>query len=332
MISLFIVESPFQLISAIEAKSNFCISDSLLVIRYSLDKKNNIQLKKLVGLVKWKAVIEVESTFSIFDSNIKLLYLLLKLKSCDYDHVFIGEYRSWVHRSFFCNLESSGYYLLDDGAASLSIFKEYVIGDKIFEYGAKFDALLLFLCKVKKIETHCDVSFKFFSSFDIPIEYAVKNNFQFIKEKMMNPNILDNTTYFFGAPLAELGILSIETEMSLIKSISDSYMEKNRSFIYISHRRESDKKLNKIKSVLDIEIFEFEFPAEIELVFRNEKPESIASFYSTVLQTLPAIYSFKAVTAYKIPLHEINLKFQKSISGVYQEYDNSNVTDVMDVN
>lgn len=321
MTSLFVIESPFQLLSAIEAKQKFHILDAMLIVRYTLDTQTNLQIDRLLKISPWEKVIEIKSIFSIFDSNLKLSIQLFKLKNIKFDNIFIGEYRSWVLRSFLYNLDANNYYLLDDGAASLTVYNQYVKEKRqpVLQ-PSKLDTILLGLYKLMGLHTHGSVNLLFFTSFDIYTENCVKNDFSYIKKRMSEQTILQNTTYFFGAPLSEGNIISESHELAYIQEIINYHAAIGRDLVYVPHRRESAQKKEKIRALNNIAMSTFEFPAEIEFIFRKELPDTIASFYSTVLQTLPKIYSFREVTAFEIPLQTIAKKSQQSIDFVYNEY------------
>lgn len=326
--NLFIIESPFQLLSAFEA-NYFFNEESLLVIKYNGNVNNDEQLRKLKNrMSNFKNLIEIRPIFCNFDSNIQLLKLLKKFinKEKRYSKIFIGDYRSFHMRKFFDSLQSNECYLLDDGNATLDIFryvdlkkdKYYFSGIKgnIKKWVYRFELLLF---KLNKYPICRKVSF--FTCFDIASENnfkLIKHNFEYIKtiEKAKKGK---NMVYFYGSNL-ELLDINNELELEYLKYIVDYYQKRNIDMVYIPHRNESQAKISNIKNKLSINIKINEYPAEIQLALDEDIPNHISSFVSSVLLTLPSIYYFDSVVSFMFPLEFVKSKYRQEINTVKEEY------------
>jgi hypothetical protein len=68
--NLYIVESPLQLLSAVEANEYFTGS-SMLILKYNTNKKTNIQLKNIIEkFSNFNNLLEIYPSISNFDTNI----------------------------------------------------------------------------------------------------------------------------------------------------------------------------------------------------------------------------------------------------------------------
>ena len=131
--NLFIVESPFQLLSAIEASHTFPSDSNLLIIKYLPEQKNssinNSQFDLLIKLKSWDKIIKIKHKRSYFLSDLKLFFCIKKIPKVNL--IFIGELRSWYMRQYLNILDNNGCYLLDDGTASI-LMQETIISDQSY--------------------------------------------------------------------------------------------------------------------------------------------------------------------------------------------------------
>lgn len=295
--NLFIIESPFQLLSAIEASKYFNDEKNLFVIKYNKKESNIIQLKKIKNLFKLDNVVEIKALISNFDSNIQLFILLKKFakESIVFNKIFIGEYRSFHMRKFFDYFFKAESYCLDDGNITYQIFQ--LIKEKKDEYF--FDNSFKGLLK-KNLYTLQSIIFglnglgikrdiKLFTCFDIPKEDKhIIHKFSNIKKKY-EVSESKNMVYFYGAYLEMVGI-SKEKQVEYFKQVIDFFKKLNLEIVYLPHRLENEDKLNLIKDKLNLKIIKNEFPAEIQVLVDGFIPEHIASFASSVLGTLPKMF------------------------------------------
>lgn len=333
--NLFIVESPFQLLSAIEANKYFENEENVLIIKYSsyrTHKQNNEQMSLLKSYITWNRIYEIKPSFSTKQSNLKLLYFIKKIKKryTSINRIFIGEYRSWVEREYLNILNPKQCFILDDGNMTIELQKSFIPTAEYYYFGSSlmkkfidklqhkiFTFLLFGLNKIRK-DINIFTCFNLESYSDKQI--IIKHSFEYLKEKSEEKEILENTVYFFGANLSELDLISEQEEMKILKKISYYFNDKNIKLIYLPHRRELPKKLEFIKNNLGIELRYSKYPAEIEFILMNEKPQYLASIVSTALHTVSKIVSFDEIIAFKLPLDKINKMYLEDIVTTYEEY------------
>ena len=130
--NLYVVESPFQLLSALEARNHFKKSYSVLLLKYSgsSNQKNDFQLKKIISKFNnFDEIIEIQPfSGSLLEANFRLLIMLkiFQIKKVRFVKVFIGEFRSWYHRAFLDVLSPKQNFLLDDGNITIELQKKYI--------------------------------------------------------------------------------------------------------------------------------------------------------------------------------------------------------------
>ena len=88
-------------------------------------------------------------------------------------------------------------------------------------------------------------------------------------------------------------------------------------FVYIPHRGESEAKLNILASN-NILVKKINLPCEIFLLMSDELPHRIASFYSTILSTLPLFLELEAIDSFVIERNQITKKHRYGISKCYE--------------
>lgn len=333
--NLFIVESPFQLLSAIEANNYFKNEENILIIKYSsyrTHKQNNAQMSLLKSYIDWNKVYEIESSISTKQSNLKLLFFIKKIKK-DYtsiNKILIGEYRSWVEREYFNVLNPKQCFILDDGNMTIELQKSFIPTAKYYYFGSSFlkksidklqhkifTFLLFGLNRTRK-----DINI--FTCFNLEAhsrdQVIIKHSFEYLKGKNKQKEILKNTVYFFGGNLSELELISQEEEINILKKVFKYFINRNIKMVYLPHRRESSQKLEYIRDILRIPLRHSTYPAEIEFVVMEELPQYLASFMSTALHTVSSIVEFEEVIAFQIPYTIINKIYLEDIVTTYEEY------------
>lgn len=332
--NLFVVESPFQLISAIEASYAHPSSENLLIVKYRpsvSNKINNDQLDRLLKLKKWDRLIKIKHPTSYFISDIKLLSNIKKISNVDL--VFIGEIRSWYMRQYCNILKNKGCYLLDDGTATITM-QDIVIKNqsyymlKSFKFKIKlllnYLILLFFFRRFYRLNSRINL----FTCFNIekcfPGQIIEKHNFSYLKKVSSEKRILPRTAYFFGGVEDSENILPEEILFNELAKVKKYYDSNGISLIYIPHRRENAQKIRKIKKEIGCKILYFVNPAEVEFIFMHEIPEYISSFCSTALYTVSLMFDYKKKSfAFFLPLEKMSAINKKELGTLYQEYKKS---------
>lgn len=322
--NVFLIETPLQLLNAIEAKEYFKDMKSLLIVKYSGNAKNDLQIDQLLKLSQWDKIIYIRSNISKMITNFKALLFLRYLKklSHQYEYIFIGEFQSHTFQSFCKNLEVKKCFILDDGVYTINLQKNILSKDKHIH--EKEDALAIVKTAIKKIlglNDNKNITMHLFTCFDLEPhnkQLIIPNNYYFVKKMVLNEIKIIESVYFYNSAISEQGIMRLEDELLMLEKVDAYYKEMGKQITYIPHRFDSTVKLNKIQK-MNIPIKKLEYLAEIEPLFNGELAGEMASFFSTTLYTLPKIYNFNRVQAFKIPRHYILEDKQNSLEELYTD-------------
>lgn len=339
MKNLFVVQSPFQLLSAIEAANYFSQDQNILVVSYSPEEINNRQMDLVMSsFCQWENVFVTPPVRYIFEIGLKQLWVLKQMCRAKYqpDRVFIGEYRSWQMFQYFYTLSPHEWFLLDDGNATLHVQKEFI--SKMCQYpvtnlkerfkrAVLMTVLGLNTTKINVVNLFTCFKLEPFSSEQKVLMHA----FEYTKAKVRDRRVDLSKIFFFGSNLSGIGMLSERREIVLLKEIADYYEHRGLTMVYVPHRRESAGKIDKIRKALNVEILLFNVPAEIQFANMEILPKGIAAFFSTVLFTLPKIVTLDSVDAFRLSSAELAEHYRLGTNQVYADYLQSGDINVIDI-
>ncbi len=328
MKSLVIIESPFQLLSAIEAQNNFKIDDLIIVIKYTNNPKTNNQIDWILSKNSFKKIIKLPKfkKISINDYLLAFLIFIWKIRKASFNYIFVGEPRSVIMKCFILNLKHNNYYLLDDGSSTI-IIQNQIIKDNdssiLNQHLSKGMTFRKIFFKILGLKYNFNISANFFTCFNlksIENQDILKHNFYHIQE-IGKKDSLDNTVYFIGGNLSEIEAIDQEKEVYLISKIAEYYKIKGLKIIYCCHRRESKIKLDKISNISNISKLYFpEYPLELEFIIKNISAKHISSFCSTALYTSTLIFKPDSSVMFKIPVEYIYEPYLIEFEGLEQNF------------
>lgn len=331
MNNLFVVESPLQLLNAIEAKHFFHDTSSILVVRYTKNGYGNRQINNLLELTKWDKVLGFK--YSGKADFLKSLFVIKKLRSNNnFTNIFLGDYRNHWMKLFIANLTYDNVYLLDDGAGTLFLQKS--LSPDIISRGKQASIIKKLLLNSLSLKDYLkgDDILHLFTMFDLTShqgQKVIKNRFDFLKSLIKDGIAWEEDKIFFlGSNLSEMKIVSQEFYVKFIGIIREHY--KNMEMVYIPHRGEDVSKLRDIKDKYKICIKKFDHIIEVAFVLENIKPLHIASFYSVALYTLRQIYPDTRIDAILLPDAELDFQYRQNIKTVYGYY--KNYMNVLEIN
>ena len=277
MKSLFIVISPFQIISAQNARDELCLSainEIWILNRHESGTSGYSQIKNVLDK-KWSKVVwTTDSTQRGVLRVLKRLLFIITSFAWRYDFVFLGEPRSSSQNAIGKALGGEIWYL-DDGTSSIRLIDQVLSGQKVKLYT---------IFGTRELEKKS--------------QGAVVENKKFFLD-YNPPKPVNNEVIFIGQSLSETNILSRAQEIAQIQEV---YSNEWRKITYISHRNDHPEKL-KIISRTGIQILGLNIPLEIYYKSHPVLPAKIIGWFSTALFTL-----HKAYPQIEIEFHEINLQ------------------------
>jgi alpha-2,8-polysialyltransferase (POLYST) len=345
MKNVFLVKTPLQLLNAMEAKYFFNLDKKQCVLIIMGDRKSQHQLLMLSEAVdEWEDVIVLNNVclffgnpfnkcnsfwfkcfgrINFFNKSIFNIRRLNKISRYigDVDYIFLG-YVKYVFMRHFANITPhKKIYLLDDGSATLIVANQRNQGITVdSDIGFK-GWLKLFVKKFfQGIKSQDLKHYNYFTMYDIDSsadDLIVRNDYRYLRS---SSELLPVTSdiYFIGGPLSEVGMLSQDSYFDHLRRVQKFYSGKK--IIYVAHRRESKDKLDKIKTELDFEVKLFDYPIEYQLAFVGPRPEIVASFVSTALDSCRIIFS-KKIKLVSFKLESQNGSRRKQLKLMYKSYE-----------
>lgn len=336
MKSIFFIRTSLEMLGAIEARKQFGITNTLLIIKS--DKRQDSTINFLIEKSgDWNNIIRTKKKTSY---GVSWLKLIKKLKKEKYKYLFT---RAFPIASYFVNnLTYEKLYILDDGAATIAIAKDYKNTGNLTKrfslfkgknkIGFKYDLVQKIYAsnKIKIDENVTDVNF--FTFYDLPNyekdEY-VQNNFTWLHSlKNDSKKESNNKIYLIGTAVVDSKILLFEDYFTTLKRISEFY--KDKEIVYVPHKREDNKELKILEKELSFKIRRNKFNIELDFLLNNEYPTHITGTISTALITLKDIYKESVIDFFNFDNTKIIENKKKEIIDVYkyqEKYINHNRLD-----
>lgn len=292
--NIIIVETPMELINAIEAANYFNCTDSTLYIHSFYDKNIFFTLLDRFGwrgeryfflddTIDWSK--PSESYWRQFLRKRRIEKIIRHAGEANY--LFI-DYVRYHMRHVANNVKHNRLILLDGGTDALRVAamrfqpmpESYsvktlrsIIAEKLFGWN------------IKEIP-----SVTFYSSYDFEIrdgDYLIKNEYELTRAKLMNC-AKSTIVYFLGQPLVEDGYVSNDTYLNYIEKFVTEYGHDD--IVYVAHPRESSKSLNSYLKSKGITKCSFDYPVEIQMMMSGVFPRAVVSFFSSAIDNCRLIF------------------------------------------
>ncbi|WNW02303.1 hypothetical protein RRF68_02450 [Tenacibaculum sp. HL-MS23] len=324
MKSIFFIRTSLEMLGAIEARKQFGVIDTLLIIKSDRrqDSTINFLIKKSEG---WNNIIRTKKKTSY---GISWLKLVKKLNKEKYKYLFT---RAFPIASYFVNnLNYEKLYILDDGAATIAIAKEYKNTGNLTKrfslfkgknkVGFKYDLVQKIYAsnKIKIDEDVTDVNFfTFYNLPDYENNEYVQNNFTWLHSLKNNSKKENsNKVYLIGTAVVDSKILLFEDYFTTLKRISEFY--KDKEIVYVPHKREDSKELKTLEKELNFNIRRNKFNIELDFLLNNEFPTHVTGTISTALIILKGIYKESEIDFFNFDDSKIIENKKKVIIDVYK--------------
>lgn len=307
--SLFIINSPFQALCAIEAISYYGEKEPYFLLFNCDDSREKIE----------KLLVNNGLTYDVlpFTGTKDLIKSARKIKK--YKRLYIGDYFSY-DQYFIGVLKATRYaqiIFLDDGASTLTLLPN--IGRKRYSGFSKRTVSYLtldILAYVKHVRKFFYSIFDISSCVKIPVD---KNCFPSLSSKLSNSP--QNGIYVIGTNSSVLPFKDVSYDV-LLKRLSEYLKLKypNDSVFYCPHRRDTNDYKGLIEE-LDFEFFHTDISVEVDFVLKKISPKLIVGFGSTALMTLKSIFKSNKVATVHLHLADTQLETTyRSIEDYYSCY------------
>jgi len=299
---LFLVESPLQLIGALEASRVSGNHKSHFIIRFSGKTGNDNQLHKLIKTYSLTGFTTFQMNTQGKLRTFKLVYVLTKFFAryrTQCTRLYLGNFFSLWMRLLSVLLSKQDCWLLDDGTATIWAY------DKFFKKGnfsggmGRFSFLVGAL-KFVGFQRNIEPIFNLFTFLTLqPVfgQLIVKHSYELAREMFQGQHAhsVYGQGYFIGSSCSEKNLFSETEEIELIAKAKSIYDDRNMKMVYIAHRHDSETKKVMIHNILKVEVISLDIPVELYFLVSKEVPVSIAGFCSTALLTLQVLLNLNEI-------------------------------------
>jgi len=315
--NLYIVHSPLQILSAIEAKENFSLKNNVLVIVRNKFKKNNDLMNNILKYGTWDQILELNyDKNSKFRNNLKLIN---RLKKHEYKYIFTGNIGN-TNEAIISNLKNEDIYLIDDGTSTLTYHKTKDHTKVKSKFSIRKMRYNLFFLKCAPVE-----NVKYFTLFNIDSnknEIIVKNKFNYLRNNFLNRvKKSTNKVFIIGQSIAK-GYITEDLYIKYIKQIIQD--NKDEEIVYYPHRYEDTEKLSSTIKNKNFIVKKVDLPIELELLEQEYYPKKIISFFSAALFTLNKLFDKTEVNSYVIEYDKVLINLD-TVKTCYDELKSENV-------
>lgn len=294
--TLFLVESPFQVICMLNAVRQFKIIDFDVAILHS----DNFSMKMMDKLLKRNNIPYFHKQASHLIKDFWYISFLQNHRK--YDNIFIGNYYTLGLRQVAAIWSKFGakLYFLDDGIQAYNIFSNKP--RKLYKNWKIFLAFFPF-----KLISYIKFSgkYNFYTIYDVYSSKMniIKNNFTLLQQ-----------TYSIN----KSGVFIIGTNSSIVQFKNYSYNDylralvglckkkyPNENIYYCPHRRDKNNHdVFILCKELGIQIFNTEISVEVDFIEKKISPAYVIGFNSNALFTLKRL--FDTTSVFTIMYHLIN--------------------------
>jgi len=294
MQSIYIIESPFQLMCAQEHVSSSS-GDCVLYLLLEAGTRNKEQIYEVIDLNKWSSVFTIHTPKIFLFKYYVVLNILKKLKNTKLDNVVIGEYRSIISHVLLATLQYNQSWLVDDGMSTLVVYERYFTKGLPLESTWRFIRLKKIIAALMGFKINIIKNINLFTIFPLESigDITVKKN-KMLGYSNRKVKILPEDVYFLGANYIDANLMGSSNYYELLWRVAQYYHDKN--VFYFPHRRESRDDLKKHLQDLNWTLSEIDAPIENYFLNSNSIPKIVAGIASTALFTIKSIYGKSGIS------------------------------------
>ncbi len=303
MANLFIVRTPMQLVSALEAMHHFQTRNNTLVMLHNRKKNNPKQMQKVIDIFDlhnvFDEIMEVGSSQSQ-SKFFRSLALITTLKHHHYDKFFLGLYDS-MGKLFLANLSYEQSYLIDDGTATIVAHRRIIERMHHRSVGLKELRALFF-----GLHVHSDIPLHFFTLFQLQQhknETIITHRFDYLKRLFPQQCERSGAIYLLGQNITDVPIISKEKYLCYIQQILEKYP--HHEVIYIPHRSETLHPELYALQQGNLTIVPTTMPVELYFLINRIYPAHVISFFTSALYTLNILFEKSTIESFHIASEDI---------------------------
>lgn len=279
----FIVESPLQLLMAIEAREQFDLGDDCeLVVLWTSTPSSIQSIQDVLDASPWANVIDggTRSTQAMPSRS----RLIRQLGKNPRELLLVGDYLSpFMRHSLNCQPEGTGW-LLDDGIGTVHTWERR---NHDSPARRRLDTTTLSrsaLLRLLRLNYRAPKTLGYFTFFDLDssdTDFVRRNELGWLRSQLPTA-ATDGSVLLLGAPFVERSRMTQSQYFALLNAISSQ----SDAVQYRPHRDESPDKLKLIQDRFGIEVVSGHGTIELALTGADSLPSKIMSFFSSATITL----------------------------------------------
>lgn len=294
---VFLVYTPYQFLSAIEARHSLQQPDDECILVHVLnpdDKRAAGQIASMMRPSEWSRVEQLELENSKFKFRLnrrKIDRLFRTFGSMDRLYFASPSYYFGNHAAH--QYKPAEVIILDDGTANQEVY-DYRFGSPTHNEVVRVAKIWVYLLFFG-IHFYPFPKLTFYSIYDLklhPGDRLIRHDFRYLRSKMKSCD-RDETVYFAGGCLVDLGIVSKENYFSWLGQIRDYFP--GQRIVYVPHRLEAPERLKELAEAFKLEIAVLDVPMEVHFVGLKTLPGTLAGFYSTVFDSCQVLFQDQAI-------------------------------------
>lgn len=318
--TLFILDTPFQLMCAYEFINNFNVNNPLVLLAFDPNEKRNDQVLNMVKELRLKYVIFLINDYwsfvkSFFDK--KLIPDVPPLNK--YNRIFIGNYFSldqWALATYYAKNKTTVLFS-DDGSSSIALLQGYRY-DNVELHNKFYD-----IWRKNSIDFGPYI-YTMYADLNTSKFITYQNDFRFLSRNNKNE---DNAIYIIGtnssAYCSSCGFDKHVYEAILWIKLSEVRSQyPNNKIFYIPHGRDNDEYTKSFCELLNIIFLPLSVSVEYYFVFDKNCSNAISiyGFGSTALLTLKLLRPNADVINWFVDIRTDNYKNYRLIKIYYEKH------------
>lgn len=325
----FFVETPLQVINAIEALKYLTKADekNILVIKNPQSNEVRAQIDEVLKFLKQDnlEIILIGKTWpSLYFLRVMILFFRM-LGHIGHQNYFIGEFNSFWMRLLTFVFTKSEYTLFDDGAATINL--HYFKYD-FSKYPTHSRVVKAIKTPIFKVLNKGAAKIRLFTMFNLKPydnQEIFYNNFDYLKSLMIDIQQDSEHIYLIGTDFVEAKWMKKGQYLKCINTAINGYIEQGKTIIYMPHRNEKLEKLKPIKKQYGdaFNIVQPKMPIEMYFLHQKIKPLFVVGFGSTALYTLGKMFNPQEVVSYVLFMDEVKDKYLPLMNQVLEHFENS---------
>lgn len=299
-VNIFLIRGALPLLNCIEAKNRFHKNEKNILICIISNIKNEKNFLQLIKNKEWSEVYSLDT--KNFFGKVFFFYKANKLlkKFSSINILYFGLGGKIIH--YFVNrlVNKAKLVFVDEGSSTLLLAKSLALGDLSLYTGCSIYQKIknyIFNTGFKNIE-----SASLFTIYKDVTTFGLKNpiiinDYRELRGQIKKLPYIEKDLYFIGNIS-----LSVHSRHLLEKYFNyvSRFFGENRKKYYILHRLEREHVLEELLNKYNFTMLRFDSIIEVEFFKLGWRPECIATFGSTAMNTVRTLYNPKECTVFEI--------------------------------